>query len=169
MRPIAPQAAPQVRTSKLLLQLRDVEETSVGGLEEGDAEREPDAHEEVLDVVRQHRRHGGPDGVHDLAEHPVAVEEGDSGEGERHAAEPEDGVAAVGQAEGHAGEDEDGPYRAKGDVEDADRVPVGETRWHIVDGESWNLVHCCRLFFCLFCRNQTRFRRGQSFNKGMDL
>jgi hypothetical protein len=49
----------------------------------------------------------------------------------------------VGQAKCHAGKDERGPYRAESNIKDAHRVPVGGTRWHVVNSKSRSLVHCC--------------------------
>jgi hypothetical protein len=62
-----------------------MKETSIRSLEKSDTKREPYAHEEILNIIRQDRRHCSPDGIHDLSEDPVAVKERDGGEGEWHA------------------------------------------------------------------------------------
>lgn len=78
-------------------------------MEQSHAQREPEAHEEVLDVVREDDRQGPPHGVRDLCEDPVDVQEGDGAKGQREAADLEDGDIAVEPAEEHAGEDERRP------------------------------------------------------------
>ena len=59
----------------MLLLLGDVEESAVRGMEQRDAQWEPDAHEKVLNIVGEDYWHGLPDWVHELGEDPVYVKE----------------------------------------------------------------------------------------------
>lgn len=112
-----------------------MEEAHVGGVEEGDSEGEPDAHEEVLQVVGRDGVHGGPDGVDELGEDPVAVQEDDGRKGQKHASDSHNGGLAVEEAEEHAASDEGRPCQAEADVEDAQAVPVGRRGWEVVNGQ----------------------------------
>lgn len=121
-----------------------MQEADIGGVEEGDAEGKPGAHDEVLDVVGKNDGHGAADGVSDLGEDPVKVEAGDGGEGQRQAAQPEGWPGAVRPAKGHTGENEDCPGGTEGHVEDAHGVPPRRCRGQVVDGETCQRcrVHC---------------------------
>lgn len=134
MRPSSP-----VRVRISLLQVGYMQEPHVGGLEQGDAQREVDTHEEVLDIIRQHDVHGASDRVRDLGKHPVAVQEENGSQREGQSADAQDGRVAVEPAEGCAGEDEGRPCRAEADVEDTHAIPPGWCRREVVDGEVLHL------------------------------
>lgn len=114
-------------------------------MEHRNAQREPDAHEEVLDIERQYHRHGPADRVDEPGEDPVRVEERDGREGEGEAAHAEGrrGVP-VDEANEHGGEDQGRPDAAPGYEGDADGIPAGSGRGEIVDSEAG---HHCGVFF----------------------
>ena len=112
-----------------------MEKPHVGRLEESDAQWEVGAHEEVLDVIREHNWHGHTNWVCDLGENPVAMQQDDCSEGQGQTTQSERGTIPVEPAEGHAGKDEGGPCRAEGDVEYAYLVPPWWSRREVIDGE----------------------------------
>lgn len=118
----------------------NMQKPHVGGLKQGDTQREVDAHEEILDIVGEHDGHRDADRVRDLSEHPVAVQEKNGSQGQGQATKSESWAVAVEPAECHAGEDQRRPYRAKADVEDTHAIPPGRCRWEVVDCEIFHPV-----------------------------
>lgn len=93
-------------------------------MEHGDAQREPDAHEEVLDIVCGEDWEGQSDGIGDLGEDPVRVEEEDGSERQAYSADFENGVPAVDHQEHHPREQEKRPCCAEGNIESTHLVEV---------------------------------------------
>ena len=120
---------------ELLLQLGDVKETCVGSMEEGNPQREPYAHEEVLDVVRENSWDRPANGICDLRKNPVRMKECNGSERQRQTANLENRMVAVEPAKGHAREDESRPYAGIADEEDANPVPSGRTGRERVQGD----------------------------------
>ena len=100
------------------LRVGHVEEAGVGGLEEGDAKGQPDAHDPKFD----HLGHEGAVDVGEGRHEPVAVEEEDGGEGEGQAADPQHRIVAPKPEEGHGGAEDDGPDDGEDYVEDGDAI-----------------------------------------------
>lgn len=117
---------------KLPLQPGDAEKPEVGGVEERNAQREVDAHEEVLNVIGQDDGYRAANGVCDLRQDPVRVKQDDGAKGERQPADLEGWVVAVDEAERHAGQHEERPRAAEAYVEPADLVPQGRRGRHVV-------------------------------------
>lgn len=89
----------------LLLHLRDMQEVTVGGVEQGEATGQIDAHDPELHVAG----HDGADHDGNLAGNPVQMKKTDSRKRERERADSQDGVvAALDQIE-HASSDDYSP------------------------------------------------------------
>lgn len=89
----------------LLLHLRDMQEVTVGGVEQGQTTGQIDAHDPELHVAG----HDGPDHDGNLAGNPVQMKKTDSRERKRERADSQDGVvAALDQVE-HASTDDYSP------------------------------------------------------------
>lgn len=101
-----------------LLGLGDVEEAVIGGVEEGDTQGQPGAHDPVLCVSGR----DGPRHVAKLDRDPVHVEEEDGGEGEDDAADAQDGVVAAGVEKDASHEDEQRPDGHEDGVEDGHAI-----------------------------------------------
>lgn len=122
----------RLQMCKLPLQPGDAEKPEVGGVEERNAQREVDAHEEVLNVVGQDDGYRAANGVRDLRQDPVRVKQDDGAKGERQPTNLEGWVVAVDEAERHAGQHEERPCAAEAYVEPADFVPQGRRGGHVV-------------------------------------
>lgn len=100
------------------LSLGDVEKTSVGGVEEGDTEGHPDAHDPEFDVGR----HEMSIGITPLDGHPINVKEHDCAEGQWQATDSQDGHLSSGIQEDHAGDQNGGPDCREGYPPDAHTI-----------------------------------------------
>lgn len=98
-------------------------------------EREPRAHNEVLNVVGDDDRHGAPDRVHYLRHAPVQMQQYQAAEGQGQAADTQSGNMPIPKAEGHARGNKGGPYGCEGDEEYPYAIPEGWLCGHVVDGE----------------------------------
>ena len=98
----SPHPTTSVIILKLLLQLRHVQEPKIGGMKQRNTEREPRAHDEVLNIVGNDNRHGAPDRVHYLRHAPVQVQQHQAAEGQGQAADAQSGDVPIPEAERHA-------------------------------------------------------------------
>ena len=89
----------------LLLRPGNVQEATVGGVEEGDAKGQVDAHDPILGL----RRREGPEDVPELHGYPIQVQESDGRQRQRKAADAQDGHLAAGDEVRHARQEECGP------------------------------------------------------------
>lgn len=101
-----------------LLHLGNVEESGVGGVEQGNAERKPDTHDPELDT----RCHVGAIDVTGLDGEPVEVEENNGAKRQRETTDSEDGHVALPVEEDHATDEDQCPDDGEADVEDAEAV-----------------------------------------------
>ena len=96
-----------------LLHLGDVEETAVGGVEEGDAKGKPDTHDPKLNT----RCHMRTVDVTNLDTAPVHVHQGNGAEGKGESTQPQDGHVPPLVEKDHASDEDCGPYGGEDDVE----------------------------------------------------
>lgn len=98
-----------------------MQETAVGGVEQGDAKGEIQAHDPELALGREQREvHvSGLDGS------PVDVKKDNSGEGKREVADSKHGHVAASPEEDHAARDDECPDEGPDDPEDAEAIESG--------------------------------------------
>ena len=120
-RPASIPAHVDILVDVLLLGARDVEEPCVGGVEECDTERKPDAHDPEL----CHLGHQRSIDVTGGDTKPVTMQHDYSRVRQRQAADSEDRHVALDVKEGHAAEEDDGPRGGKRQPEDTYRVQPG--------------------------------------------
>lgn len=103
-------------------------------MQQSDTEGEPYTHEKVLDVIRDKNRECPSNGVHQLSEYPVGMQQENGGERQGKPANFQHGISTIGPANNHSRKNESAPGAAEGDKENADFVPFGRTRGKVVDG-----------------------------------
>jgi|SRR5690242_12843968 len=118
---------------KLLLQLSDAQKPEVRRVEQRDSEREPHAHDEVLNFVGNDNGHGASNRVHNLRHAPVQVKQQYATEREGETSESQGWDVSIPEAEDHARRNNGGPYCCEGDVEDPYVIPFGRLRREVVD------------------------------------
>lgn len=96
-------------TGKLFLQSRHVKKTKIGCVKQCHAQRKPEAHEEVLDIICENQWHGLADGIHQLRKNPIHVQKPNRKKGQRQSANLQNGQISVIPAESHAGDERGRP------------------------------------------------------------
>lgn len=102
-------------------------------MEQRNTEREPHAHDEVLDLVGNDDWHGSSNRVHNLRHAPVQVKQQYATERQGQTAESQGWDVPIPEAEDHARCNNGCPYCCEGDVEDPYAIPSGRLRRKVVD------------------------------------
>jgi hypothetical protein len=108
-------------------------------MEERDAERKPCSHDKVLQGIGGDYGHRGSNGVRDLGQYPVQMEEYDGCKGQSKTPNPQEGQVSVDPAEDHSHYNNYSPCRAKGEVKHTHTVQVDRLWWEVVDGQGRHL------------------------------
>ncbi|KAJ5104222.1 hypothetical protein N7532_004751 [Penicillium argentinense] len=82
----------------------DVQEAEIRRLQEGNAQREIDAHAEVLHIIGEHGGHRCPDGVGDLTKNPVDMKKGNRRKPQWQTADSDHGDVTIPPQEYRTGE-----------------------------------------------------------------
>lgn len=98
-----------------LLSVGDIEESAVGGVEQSNAEWEPDTHDPELGNFRHQRAIP----VAQLNGKPVGMHQSYCCKRQRQASDPQDGHLTPNPEEAHAAEEDDGPSDGEDYPEDA--------------------------------------------------
>lgn len=121
-----------IGADEALLHLGDVQESRVGGMEEGNAKWQPDTHDPELDTGR----HEGAIDVTSLDSEPVQVKQDNSAKRQGQTTDADNGHITLPVQEDHASDEDSCPCYRKADVECAQVVQLSVGRSLSSDLES---------------------------------